>query len=128
LVVIPAAFITRTRTHFHALPFADIDVILGLNGYCWVYKRSAIAPENTPAEALYSDDNEDITVEEMQVIARVGNTIKLLARRMVTVNYNVLVEAYEAGLQYEPKQLLEPKVMDAVAEEAIGRMAMNEDE
>ena len=63
--MIPSALVKRSKSHFFKLEQANLDLILGLNGYIWVSKHVYVAPEmlNQP-EGLYSDENEEISLEE----------------------------------------------------------------
>ena len=116
----------RSRSHFHALPFADIDVILGINGYCWIFKRPPYLPDETPPEKLYSNENEPISPLEREVIARVGNLISVLASRLIPIGFNALLEAYDVSLQWPAvKQLLLPETADVLVTETLQRLEQN---
>jgi len=47
----------RCKTHFTTLS-NGVEVILGLNGYIWVSKRSLKQEEDVGSEELYSYQNE----------------------------------------------------------------------
>lgn len=122
---VPSSLILRSRSHFHALPFAEIDMILGLNGWCWISKRRPYAAEDTPAEKLYSNENEYISEHERDAMARIGNSIKFLVKNLVPISYGSVVEAYELGLKWTAKDLLNEKTGAKIARDAANRVAMD---
>ncbi|RKP10120.1 hypothetical protein THASP1DRAFT_22129 [Thamnocephalis sphaerospora] len=123
LVVVPPSLVLRSRSHFHTIA-NSVEVILGLNGYIWVCKRATKAPEEMDPDELYANVNEDISNQERETIARVCNCLQALSKRLIPIDYTVLAFAYEASLDRETKELLEPEVIEAVTTEAVARAAM----
>ncbi|KNE71287.1 hypothetical protein AMAG_20327 [Allomyces macrogynus ATCC 38327] len=112
LVTVPPALIVRCKSHFHSLP-CGVDVILGLNGYIWVAAHVAVPPAideadaRVTAEALYSNQNDEIDVATRLNIARVANCIRALASHDLPVSDTMIMYAYEASLAYDqPAELL----------------------
>ncbi|KAG9309898.1 hypothetical protein JVU11DRAFT_9930 [Chiua virens] len=97
LVVVPPALIRRLKSHFLSLP-CGVDLILGLNGYIWVNKHVQVSDhgeEGFDAEAVYSNQNDDIDTATRTAIARVSNIIRLLADHFVPLTDSRLLEAYD---------------------------------
>jgi len=111
LVVVPPILIRRLKSHFYSLP-CGVDLILGLNGYIWVSKHvkesEQEGEEGFDAEAVYSNQNDDIDDATRAAISRVSNLIRVLAAHFVPMNDTVLVEAYEWAVEqeYSVKDLL----------------------
>ncbi|KAJ3370083.1 exosome non-catalytic core subunit rrp4 [Allomyces arbusculus] len=112
LVTVPPALIVRCKSHFHSLP-CGVDVILGLNGYIWVAAHVAAPPAideadaRVTAEALYSNQNDEIDVATRLNIARVANCIRALASHDLPVSDTMIMYAYEASLAFDqPAELL----------------------
>ncbi|KAJ3023995.1 Exosome complex component RRP4 [Thoreauomyces humboldtii] len=108
LVTVPSALIKRTKSHFITLP-CGVDVILGLNGFIWVSKHVAITADMAlQLDALYHNDNAEISDTERETIARVCNTILALAKHNNFINDTMIVYAYEAASEYPVKDILTP--------------------
>ncbi|KAJ3206269.1 exosome non-catalytic core subunit rrp4 [Clydaea vesicula] len=114
LVTVPSALIKRSKSHFITLP-CGVDLILGVNGYIWVSKHVENIVNNDP-DSLYSNENEVITDETRETIARVSNCIKLLATHDVVITNTMIVYTYDASLQYHPKELLKFDVGEQIIE------------
>ncbi|KAI8923628.1 hypothetical protein BC831DRAFT_470257 [Entophlyctis helioformis] len=119
LVIVPSAQIKRSKSHFIALT-CGVDIVLGVNGYIWVSKHVPLSPElaNQP-EGLYTNENEDISHDERETIARVCNVIRALARQNCLVYEAAIVYAYDASLEYAVKDLIKPDVQELVVARAI---------
>ncbi|KAG2209743.1 hypothetical protein INT47_001891 [Mucor saturninus] len=121
-VCVPPVLVQRCKSQFHSLP-CGVDVILGLNGYIWVHKKfSQVIGDDTDATVYYSSENDDITLEERQDIARVSNCISALAKQYMHINDTVIVYTYEASLDYTVKELLKLDVIESITSEASARM------
>ncbi|KLO18000.1 hypothetical protein SCHPADRAFT_913403 [Schizopora paradoxa] len=111
LVTVPPILILRLKSHFYSLP-CGVDLILGLNGYIWVSKHvkdnEQEGEEGFDAEAVYSNQNDEIDDATRAAVARVSNVIRVLAAHFVPLNDTVLVEAYEwvVEQEYTVKDLL----------------------
>jgi exosome complex component RRP4 len=89
-----------------------VDVVLGVNGYVWVSKKSVLETsrnesadrvsitrlEEEASEAIYSDKNEYISPATRREIARIGNCIKAMVRYNVRVDEDMLNAVYEAAV------------------------------
>jgi len=103
LVVVSPALIRRLKSHFISLP-CGVDLILGLNGYIWVSKHvqdSDHGEEGFDAEAVYSNQNDDIDPATRAAIARVSSIIRLLADHFVPLTDTRLLEAYDWVIEQE---------------------------
>ncbi|KAI5121642.1 hypothetical protein M0805_001170 [Coniferiporia weirii] len=102
LITVPPILIRRLKSHFISLP-CGVDLILGLNGYVWVSKHvresEREGEEGFDAEAVYSNQNDDIDDATRAAIARVGNIIRVLATHFVPMTDVVLADAYEWAIE-----------------------------
>ncbi|KAG0046887.1 exosome non-catalytic core subunit rrp4 [Gryganskiella cystojenkinii] len=118
-IEVAPALVQRCKSHFHSLA-CGVDLILGLNGYIWV---SAHVPQNLDeidTEQVYSNKNkEDITVQDREAIARVGNCIRALASEFIFINDTIISFAYEASLQHKLKDMTKKEIMHQIASEAV---------
>ncbi|KAJ2355043.1 Exosome complex component rrp4 [Coemansia erecta] len=113
--------VPRSRSHFHTLP-CGVDVVLGVNGYVWVSKHVSAAKVEANAEHIYSDENEHISDDERESIARVANCVILLNRLYVKITDTSIIFAYEAGLGYPVKDLLTVDVATDLALNVTSRL------
>ncbi|KAJ3324289.1 exosome non-catalytic core subunit rrp4 [Boothiomyces sp. JEL0866] len=119
LVVAPSALIKRSKSHFISLS-CGVDIVLGLNGYIWVQKHVFISPEmqNQP-EGLYINENDEISTEEREAIARVCNIITALVNHKHMIFETVIVYMYENSLDYQPVELLGLDLQKSLIDSAI---------
>ncbi|KAJ8655707.1 hypothetical protein O0I10_008592 [Lichtheimia ornata] len=126
-VSVPPVLVQRCKSQFHSLP-SGVDIILGLNGYIWVNKKmqgiANINADDIDTSVSYSNENDEISMEERESIARVVNCISALAKRYMYINDTVIVYTYEASLPYTVKELLKEDVIEAITSEASARMQM----
>jgi len=119
LVAVPAILVRRLKTHFISLP-CGVDLILGLNGYIWVSKHvkesDQEGEEGFDAEAVYSNQNDDIDSSTRSAISRVTNIIRVLSSHFVPLTDTLLLEAYEWSVEHEGdvKNLLQEEVGEAL--------------
>ncbi|GAN03493.1 exosome complex exonuclease rrp4 [Mucor ambiguus] len=118
---VPPVLVQRCKSQFHSLP-CGIDVILGLNGYIWIHKKFEITGDESDPTVSYSSENDPITEEERQDIARVSNCIAALAKQYMHINDTIIVYTYEASLEYTVKELLNLDVIESITSEASLRM------
>lgn len=122
LVTVPAVLVQRCKSQFHSLP-CGVDVILGLNGYIWVHKKfQEVVGDETDPTVYYSNENDPISDEERQEIARVSNCISALAKQYMHINDTIIVYTYEASLEYTVKELLQLDVIESITSAASIRM------
>lgn len=96
-ISIPPGLIKRSKSHFITLP-CGVDLVLGLNGYVWVSKsldKETIEAQSTDPSALYSDNNVPIEDNERLMIARIGNSIKSLAKKNIHITDTRIMQEYD---------------------------------
>lgn len=117
-VKVDAKGIQRSKSHVLTLATAhgggEVDVILGVNGYVWIAKKSTLADgkggrdgkevsitrlEEEASEAIYSSVNEFIAPATRREIARVGNCVRALVRHDIRVDEEMLNAIYEAAVE-----------------------------
>jgi len=88
----------------------EVDVILGVNGYIWISKHieadkskdvSITRIEEQVSTTMYSSQNDDISSDTRQEIARVAGCIRALAENGVKVDEEMVRRAYDASLDLE---------------------------
>ncbi|ORX72114.1 hypothetical protein DL89DRAFT_221418 [Linderina pennispora] len=115
MVAVFPQLVPRSRTHLHRLP-CGVDVVLGVNGYIWISKHVSAAKVEANAEHMYSDQNELISDEERETIARVANCIRLLNRMYVKITETSINFAYESSLPHAVKDLLKTDIAQELAD------------
>ncbi|KAJ3270228.1 exosome non-catalytic core subunit rrp4 [Terramyces sp. JEL0728] len=122
LVVAPSALIKRSKSHFVSLS-CGVDIVLGLNGYIWVQKHIFISPEmqNQP-EGLYINENDEITLEEREAMARISNIITALVNHKEMIYETIIVYMYENSLEYQPVELLNVDLQKSLIEAAVSQL------
>ncbi|KAI6110819.1 exosome complex exonuclease rrp4 [Pisolithus croceorrhizus] len=103
LVVVPPVLVRRLKSHFIALP-CGVDLILGLNGYIWVCKHMQDADhgeEGFDADAVYSNQNDEIDGPTRLAISRVSSIIRVLADHFVPLTDTLFLEAYDWLIEQE---------------------------
>ncbi|THV08560.1 exosome complex exonuclease rrp4 [Dendrothele bispora CBS 962.96] len=119
LVTVPPNLVRRLKSHFISLP-CGVDLILGLNGYIWVSKHikesEREGEEGFDAEAVYSNQNDQINDSTRMAISRVANIITVLASHSIPLTDLVLLEAYEWSIEQDMdvKNLLQDELGDAL--------------
>ena len=106
LIIVPSVLVKRSKSHFITLS-CNVQVILGLNGYIWVAKNIPISPEiaNQP-EGMFSDVNDEISLEDRDCIIRVCNVITCLSKQHFLISETSIAFAYDISLEYEPRHIL----------------------
>jgi len=104
LVTVPPNLVRRLKSHFITLP-CGVDLILALNGYIWVSKHvkenEQEGEEGFDAEAVYSNQNDEIDASTRSAISRVSNIIRILASHSVPLTDTILLEAYDWTMEQE---------------------------
>lgn len=122
-----------TRTKQSTLQIGSVDLILGVNGYCFVSKHSddsLLSSEtagnthnNTTeeaSEAIYSNVNTEISHGTREEISRLKNVLELLARENLKIDVELVRKAVEASrVIAEVGDLLRIDVGKRIAAEAI---------
>ncbi|KAJ1336565.1 hypothetical protein BSLG_007349 [Batrachochytrium salamandrivorans] len=118
LVTVPSAQIKRSKSHFITLP-CGVDIVLGVNGYIWVSKHLPVDPDLTnQPDGLYSNENETISTEDREAIARVCNVITVLGRQNCEIHESAIVYAFDASLDYPVKDLLKTEIQETIVRQA----------
>jgi len=94
-------------------------VILGNNGYVWVYPTTSEEESNTGGfyQNLQPIDNKD-----RETIARLRNCILALAENKMMLYDTSILYAFEASNSYEPGELLKPKVKAEIFRDTLQRL------
>jgi exosome complex component RRP4 len=146
LLEVPPSLVKRVRKHFVTLR-CGVDVVLGHNGYIWITASKRAAQEKSDSDMEEEDDDEEnvndversrlvnemesekashaariITTEERIRIARVVNSIRILADAMIAVTPKTIETTYECSLSLavRPAEMLIPsnvtKILDLARE------------
>ncbi|KAF5337036.1 hypothetical protein D9611_002929 [Ephemerocybe angulata] len=104
LVAVPPTLVRRLKSHFLTLP-CNVDIILGLNGYIWISKHVKSSDQEGEqgfdAEAVYSNQNDEIDASTRAAISRVANIIKILASHSIPLTDTLLLDAYDWTMEQE---------------------------
>jgi len=103
----PSTLMKRCKTSFNVLD-CGIEVILGNNGYIWI-SATAEAPQK---------ETEFVIREK---ICRVRNAITVLSRLFIAIYTDTIMDVYTASLNMEPKEMLQPGVVEKIAARARER-------
>lgn len=128
-VKVNSSLIVRTKNHLHELP-GGVSVIIGVNGYCWIFKTknqaSSVASNKAESEftsasngysvgmgsvsitrleeesswEIYSDKNDKISSSIKETISRYRCCLLALSYNNISINAQRLVKAYEISLGY----------------------------
>jgi hypothetical protein len=79
-----------------------------LNGWIWVAKH--VEEINSDPDALYSNDNEDMTAATREVIARVSNCITVLSRANCGISEVSISLALEGASANKSKDIVKVEV------------------
>lgn len=126
LVTVSPILVRRLKSHFLTLP-CGVDLILGLNGYIWVSKHvkesEQEGEEGFDAEAVYSNQNDEIDASTRTAISRVTNIIRVLASHFLPLTDTLLLQAYEWTVDQESgvQDLLQEDFGDALIASIISR-------
>lgn len=118
------------RAKQSTIQLGAVDLILGVNGYCFISKHSeqflssgaGNVHNNTSekaSEAIYSNVNTEISHMEREEISRVRNVLEILSREDVRIDIDVVRKGVEASqVVSEVGQILIPEVGKRIAAEA----------
>jgi exosome complex component RRP4 len=92
----------------------DIDVYLGVNGYIWISKHvgsetgagaaeqvSITRMEDMVSSAMYSSQNDEISLATRREIARLAGCIRVLVEGGVRIDEGNVMKAYEKSLELD---------------------------
>jgi exosome complex component RRP4 len=130
-VAVSPALIKRTKTHFHSLT-CGVDVILGVNGYCWITDRFDTQEEREFVQEIemstsphtselntQKSPRPSVTPELRAKIARVRNCLVCLNRRFIAIYPTTILEVYKTSLKYAVKEMLRPDLLDELTRTAL---------
>jgi len=113
LVNVSPSLIKRRKTHFHQLP-CGASVILGNNGYVWIYPTSSDESEGG-AGGGFSQNMGVVPRQDREVIGRLRGCVLALAAHGVMLWDTTLSYAYEAATKHASIDLLRTDVMLEIA-------------
>eukprot|EP00794_Sanderia_malayensis_P016065 gene16065-17688_t len=114
------SLVKRCKTHYHNLP-CGATVILGHNGYIWI--GPLMSNESDLSIRGPGPANEEISLNDRQVIARLRNCITCLAGQRILLYDTSILYAYEASLKYNVKDILHPEIQDEIVDETRTNIA-----
>ncbi|GMF02162.1 unnamed protein product [Ambrosiozyma monospora] len=135
LCVVPSSLIVRAKNHSHDLP-GGVSVILGVNGFCWVYKTNyeqlgssssttagnlgAVEAGIKSATSGSGDKNDELSATLKETISRYKNCLLALSHCNIGIDETRLVAAYEISLGYgDVNSLVSDEVKEAIGEQLI---------
>ncbi|KAI6243669.1 Ribosomal RNA-processing protein 4 [Aphelenchoides fujianensis] len=124
LVKLPCALVKRRKAHFFNLT-VGASVILGCNGHVWISTVKSTSDQEVESGG-YVHNTETVGYETRQVIARLANCIKLLARNFIPISDTTITFAYEASANESVAALIEPKIADQIAMDVLYHREMTQ--
>jgi len=119
MVEVSPSLVQRRKTHFHNLA-CGASVILGNNGYIWIYPT--VSAEQDVATGGYEQSLEPVSKSDRDVIARLKNCIEAMSEcRMLLYDTSILY-TYEASSHYSTKDIMKPETMREIVELARQRL------
>ncbi|XP_057257530.1 exosome complex component RRP4 [Pezoporus wallicus] len=118
LIQVSPSLVKRQKTHFHDLP-CGASVILGNNGYIWIYPTSEQRDEETGG---FVANLEPVSMSDREVISRVRNCIVALVTHKLMLFDTSVLYCYEASLPHQIKDILKPEVMEQIVLETQHRL------
>ncbi|KZS94612.1 hypothetical protein SISNIDRAFT_410013 [Sistotremastrum niveocremeum HHB9708] len=122
LEIVPSALVRRLKSHFFSLP-CGVDIILGLNGFIWIMKHvkdhEQLGEQGFDAEAVYSNQNDDIDQATRGSIARTANIIRVLSKAFVPLTDAILADAYEWFMEQEGSSDVKSILNDEMADQLV---------
>ncbi|WEW60425.1 Exosome complex component rrp4 [Emydomyces testavorans] len=117
--VVRGTGVVRSRRQVWTVPGAnggaEVEVILGVNGYVWISKRTDTAAAGMEAEGgmsitrledmvsgtMYSSQNDEIDLATRREIARLAGCIRVLVQGGIKVDEDTVMRAYAVSLELE---------------------------
>ncbi|XP_044748400.1 exosome complex component RRP4 [Coccinella septempunctata] len=125
LVKVSPSLIRRSKTHFLKLQIG-INLILGTNGFIWIYPFSNDSDESVGGFILNS---EEVIPENVRIImTRVRQCILALAQSKIMLYDTSILFAYEESMKYSISQLIIPEAMVDIALLTQHRLILAENE
>jgi len=111
LVTVSPSLIKRRKTHFHQLP-CGASVILGNNGYVWIYPTTG---SDESEGGGFAQNVGVVPRQDREVIARLRSCVLALAANGVMLWDTTLSYAYEAAAKHPNTELLKGDIMLEIA-------------
>ncbi|RXM95151.1 Exosome complex component RRP4, partial [Acipenser ruthenus] len=122
LVQVSPSLVKRRKTHFHNL-LCGASIILGNNGYVWIYPTPAQQDEEAGG---FFTSTEPVPLCDREVISRLQNCILALSAHKVLLYDTSVLYCYESSLAHQIKDTLKPEVMEEIVMETRQRLVEQE--
>jgi len=122
LLKVSPSLVKRRKTHFHTLPFGA-SIILGNNGFIWIYQTGAGDDEG----GGFSADLNLVQRAEREVMARLRNVVLALSTNGTLLWDTSIIYGYEASSKYSVTELLSPDCMRDVAHLTKQRLLLDQE-
>ena len=126
LLKVSPSLVKRRKTHFHTLPFGA-SIILGNNGFIWIYQTGGGEEEGGQGGGGFSDDLSVVQQDEREVMARLRNVVLSLASNGTLLWDSSIIYGYEASSKYSITELLSPDAMRDVAHLTKQRLLLDQE-
>ncbi|XP_058861612.1 exosome complex component RRP4-like [Acipenser ruthenus] len=122
LVQVSPSLVKRRKTHFHNL-LCGASIILGNNGYVWIYPTPAQQDEEAGG---FFTSTEPVPLCDREVISRLQNCILALSAHKVLLYDTSVLYCFESSLAHQIKDTLKPEVMEEIVMETRQRLLEQE--
>jgi len=123
MVQVSPSLVKRRKTHFHQLP-VGASVILGNNGFVWIYQSGGGEEEGGGG---FAADLGVVQHQDREVMARLRNVILALANNGTMLWDTSIMYGYEASSKYSVTELLSPDCMRDVAHLTKQRLMLDQE-
>lgn len=141
LVVVPPALVKRQKQHFHTLEALGVQLIMGCNGLVWVApllgggagsgaQDADAGEEDAEQTAAQAAAAPAVSKTQLEVVCRLANSIRTLARLYMPVYPAAVLATYEVALDggVELRDMLEPDFLAAVVQQEAQRRSRTMEE
>jgi len=132
LVVASPSVIKRSKNHFHNLPMG-VSLILGNNGYVWVCPPIATFDDSSTLAANSANEGggfvqnlEPVSFPVREAMVRVANCVRVLASFSCPLFDTSIIYAYDAAVEYQAKQILEPEIASDMVQKVRFRLQQDQ--
>ncbi|GJQ14065.1 hypothetical protein GpartN1_g5856.t1 [Galdieria partita] len=116
-ISVTAQLVKRSKKHFHHLP-CGIDIILGNNGYVWIYIDETTAYAEDEEERTFPEKKKSAksNIDQTLSAIRIRNSIYILDLYFLSIQPETIMLIYEQTIQKEiPVQhMLRPDIMNDI--------------
>ena len=123
MVQVSPSLVKRRKTHFHQLP-VGASVILGNNGFVWIYQTGGGEEEGGGG---FAADLGVVQHQDREVMARLRNVVLALANNGTMLWDTSIMYGYEASSKYSVTELLSPDCMRDVAHLTKQRLMLDQE-